>query len=293
MQRPTNHWQLIGRLAGAGLLTATAAIHLDLYLTGYRSVPTIGGLFLLQVIAGFVLAALTVVTTGWLVPAAGAAFAVTTLGGYLVSVRANLFGFTEVRTTAGTVAGVIEVATFAALAVVAIGSQAPLRVGVGLRDRAPSDRRRSGVRLWGAVAGLSLVAVVLFGSAVASASTPRSVSAGGGSELEARQFGGHAVLTDARGFTLYAFAPDTPTTSHCSGDCVAYWPPAIGSPTAGPGVNGQLGTIRRSDGSAQATFDGHPLYTYAGDSAPGQANGNGLRLNGGLWRELAPSDVTG
>jgi predicted lipoprotein with Yx(FWY)xxD motif len=56
--------------------------------------------------------------------------------------------------------------------------------------------------------------------------------------------------------------------------------------TAGPGVPGRLATIRRSDGSAQATYDGHPLYTYIGDTAPGQAHGNDLNLNGGLWHEV-------
>jgi predicted lipoprotein with Yx(FWY)xxD motif len=51
-------------------------------------------------------------------------------------------------------------------------------------------------------------------------------------------------------------------------------------------VTGTLGTIRRTDGSLQATYNGHPLYTYVGDTAPGQANGNNLNLNGGLWREV-------
>jgi predicted lipoprotein with Yx(FWY)xxD motif len=62
-----------------------------------------------------------------------------------------------------------------------------------------------------------------------------------------------------------------------------------GPVTAGPGVTGTLGTIKRADGSTQATYDGHPLYTYVGDSAPGQAHGNGLNLNGGLWHEVTPS----
>jgi predicted lipoprotein with Yx(FWY)xxD motif len=59
--------------------------------------------------------------------------------------------------------------------------------------------------------------------------------------------------------------------------------------TAGPGVPGRLGTITRSDGPVQASYDGHPLYTYAGDTAAGQANGNRLNLNGGLWYEVTPS----
>ena len=97
------------------------------------------------------------------------------------------------------------------------------------------------------------------------------------------------MLTDTRGFTLYLFVPDTPTSSNCNGSCAAYWPPVTGTPTAGPGVTGRLGTITRSDGSTQATYDGHPLYTYIGDSPPGQANGNNLNLNGGLWHEVKAS----
>jgi predicted lipoprotein with Yx(FWY)xxD motif len=85
---------------------------------------------------------------------------------------------------------------------------------------------------------------------------------------------------------LYWFAPDTGTKSACYGSCASYWPPVTGPLTAGPGVHGTLGTIQRTDGSTQETYNGHPLYTYAGDSAPGQANGNNLNLNGGLWHEV-------
>src|SRR5206468_1553588 len=116
-QRQMRGWpQLALRVTGAGLLAASAGIHLDLYLTGYRSIPTIGWLFLLQVIAGFVLAAVVLATRSRLAAAAGAAFALSTLGGYLLSVWIGLFGFKEVRTTAGIAAGLIEVAAFATLA---------------------------------------------------------------------------------------------------------------------------------------------------------------------------------
>ena len=56
-----------------------------------------------------------------------------------------------------------------------------------------------------------------------------------------------------------------------------------------PGVTGTLGTIKRSDGTTQATYNGHPLYTYIADTAPGQAHGNNLNLNGGLWHEVTVS----
>jgi predicted lipoprotein with Yx(FWY)xxD motif len=101
--------------------------------------------------------------------------------------------------------------------------------------------------------------------------------------------GGTRVLTDGRGFTLYSFAPDTPATSKCYGSCAAYWPPVTGSSAAGSGLPGKTGTIKRANGSLQLTYNGRPLYTYIGDSAPGQANGNNLDLNGGRWHEVPAS----
>src|SRR5579859_6272377 len=108
------------RVSGAALLIATAAIHLDLYVTGYRTIPTIGWLFLLVVIAGFGLGIAVLATGRRLAAAAGAGFALATLGGYLLSVWIGLFGFKEVRTTAGIAAGVVEVAAFAVLAALAL-----------------------------------------------------------------------------------------------------------------------------------------------------------------------------
>jgi predicted lipoprotein with Yx(FWY)xxD motif len=278
-------WRTGLRVAGAALLVATAGIHLDLYLTGYRSIPTIGWLFLLQVIAAFVLALAVLVTGSRLAAAAGAGFALSTLGGYLLTVWIGLFGFKEVRTTAGIVAGVIEVAAFAALAVFAATPPAAAAAAHAPARLPLLDRLQDGIpgAAW-ATAGLSVVALILLGVAVAGASAPATASAGGG--LKAVQIGGVSVLANARGFTLYSFAPDTPTKSVCNGSCAAYWPPVKGPVTAGAGVTGRLGTIKRSDGSTQATYDGHPLYTYVADSAPGQAHGNDLNLNGGLWREV-------
>jgi predicted lipoprotein with Yx(FWY)xxD motif len=124
-------------------------------------------------------------------------------------------------------------------------------------------------------------------SAAAPASSAPAASSG--SALKTATIGGAVVLTNAKGFTLYSFAPDTPTTSKCNGSCATYWPPVKGPVTAGPGVTGKLGTIKRSDGSVQATYDGHPLYTYAADTAPGQAKGNGLNASGGVWHEVTVS----
>lgn len=288
--RATHRWQLLGRMAGAGLLLATGAIHLDLYLTGYRSIPTIGWLFLFQVIAALGLAVLIAATDSRLALAAGAGFATSTLGGYLLSIWVGLFAFKEVRTTAGVVVGVIEVAAFAVLALVAVSPRAES----GARSEPPTrpyvDRLRTGARRFEvAVAGASLLAVALLSSAVATAREPGSAATGGRAALMTRRIGGKTVLTNAKGFTLYWFAPDGPTKSRCYSSCAAYWPPVTGTPTTGPGVTGRLGRFKRSDGSMQATYDHHPLYTYIGDSAPGQANGNGLNLNGGLWHEVTAS----
>src|SRR5258708_38385561 len=99
-------------IAGAALLVASGAIHLDLYLTGYNSIPTIGWLFLLQVISAFVLA-LAIPATGLrLAYASGAAFAIGVLGGYLLSLWIGLFGFTEVRTPPGIRPRIIHLAPF-------------------------------------------------------------------------------------------------------------------------------------------------------------------------------------
>ena len=126
-------------------------------------------------------------------------------------------------------------------------------------------------------------------SAAAASSAPASSS--GGSVVNMTTINGTAVLTNAKGMTLYWFAPDTSTTSKCSGSCATYWPPVTGPVTAGSGVTGTLGTITRSDGTMQATYDGHPLYTYLGDTKAGQAKGNGLNLSGGLWYEMTVSGV--
>jgi predicted lipoprotein with Yx(FWY)xxD motif len=94
------------------------------------------------------------------------------------------------------------------------------------------------------------------------------------------------VLTNAKGLTLYWFVPDTSTKSNCNGACAKYWPPVTGPVTAGSGVTGHLGTITRANGAKQATWNGHPLYTYVGDTGPGMDKGNGLNLSGGVWHAI-------
>jgi predicted lipoprotein with Yx(FWY)xxD motif len=99
------------------------------------------------------------------------------------------------------------------------------------------------------------------------------------------------VLVNSQGHTLYWFAIDTPTTSNCNGSCASFWPPVVGNVTAASGTSlpKGFGTIKRSDGKIQATYAGHPLYTYVGDTSAGMTSGNGKNLSGGLWWAMTPS----
>ena len=277
------------RVAGALLLVVSAGIHLDLYLTGYRSIPTIGWLFLVQFLVAFVLAIGALVTHSRLVAVAGAAFALSTLGCYLLAVWIGLFGYKEIRTRAGIAAGLIEVAAFATLALaVAIADARPAAAPARPRPGVLAGMRAAVSLVVGVVGAVSVAALVLFGIALASTGGGgESASAAAGVTLKTATIGGVTVLTSEKGFTLYWFVPDSQAASRCTGSCAAYWPPVIGTPTAGPGVTtGKLGTIRRVGGTTQATYDGHPLYTYVGDDAPGQARGNKLDLNGDYWYEV-------
>jgi predicted lipoprotein with Yx(FWY)xxD motif len=125
-----------------------------------------------------------------------------------------------------------------------------------------------------AVASLTPAAVETAEGEETTAATPGAEeSPTGGATVEA----GATGLVDGRGFSLYLFANDTAGsgTSACSGGCLTAWPPltAAGEPTAGEGVNGELGTITRDDGTTQVTYDGLPLYFFASDTAPGDTNG--------------------
>jgi predicted lipoprotein with Yx(FWY)xxD motif len=100
------------------------------------------------------------------------------------------------------------------------------------------------------------------------------------------------VLVDSKGLTLYDFHKDKGTTSSCYGGCAKVWPPLLtsGAPQPSNGAStAKLGTAKRSDGTEQVTYAGHPLYTYVADKKPGEANGNDFSSFGAQWYALKGS----
>lgn len=107
------------------------------------------------------------------------------------------------------------------------------------------------------------------------------------------------VLVDGQGLTLYLFVPDKQSgSSTCYAECASAWPPlllpvGVTAPVAGAGIKASLlGSTHRTDGTVQVTYNKWPLYTWAGDSGPGQASGQGLNNSGGLWYVLSPDGAT-
>jgi len=124
-----------------------------------------------------------------------------------------------------------------------------------------------------------------------------SASASGGTVITTASSSAGTVLTTSSGRAIYLWAKDTGDMSQCSGACAGAWPPVTATGTvtaAGSAKPSDLGTITRSDGTKQVTYDGHPLYYFAGDSGPGTASGQGSDGFGAKWWLVAPtgSDVT-
>ncbi len=97
------------------------------------------------------------------------------------------------------------------------------------------------------------------------------------------------IIVDGHGRTLYDFVADKTSMSTCYGACASLWPPltVAGTPKAGPGVVASLlGTTKRTDGTTEVTYGGHPLYYYAGDTKPGQTTGQDINQFGALWYVL-------
>lgn len=86
-----------------------------------------------------------------------------------------------------------------------------------------------------------------------------------------------SILVDGKGMTLYMFTKDTANMSACTGACLVAWPPLIGKPTMGTGVDdSKLGSFTRADGSTQATYNSWPLYYWKGDAKAGDVSGQNV-----------------
>jgi predicted lipoprotein with Yx(FWY)xxD motif len=136
-------------------------------------------------------------------------------------------------------------------------------------------------------------------STTAASASSSSGSSGGGSaavDLADNSTLGTEILVDAGGNTLYMFEKDdSADESYCYDACAKAWPPLTseGAASAGSGLDSsQLTTFQRDDGSTQLAYAGHPLYTYAGDTSPGDANGNDLDQFGATWYALDSSGAT-
>ena len=129
------------------------------------------------------------------------------------------------------------------------------------------------------------------------ASAPPKTPSGKSATLGVENTSLGRILDNSQGRTLYLFQADKGTKSACFGACASNWPPLRSSdPTVGSGANqSMVGTTKRSDGQAQVTYNGHPLYTFAGDSSAGDTSGQGVDAFGGLWYAVSPAgkQVTG
>jgi predicted lipoprotein with Yx(FWY)xxD motif len=164
--------------------------------------------------------------------------------------------------------------------------------------------RSRAVAAAGALAiGLSVAACGSSSSASSGTTAPASSGAGGSAGASAAASAGGTpigttsgsagtYLTGASGRALYLWVADSHGKSNCSGACASAWPPLLtrGTPVASGGVtSSELGTITRSGGAEQVTYDGHPLYYYAGDPKAGTTNGQGSDGFGAKWWLVAPS----
>jgi len=122
------------------------------------------------------------------------------------------------------------------------------------------------------------------GTAPSSASGAATISVAGSSLGQ--------ILVDAKGKTLYLFEADSSTQSTCSAACAQAWPPVTttSAPKAASSASPSLlGTTKRSDGTTQVTYSGHPLYSFVGDAKPGDTNGEGSTAFGAGWDVLSPT----
>ena len=124
------------------------------------------------------------------------------------------------------------------------------------------------------------------------AGTPASSGSTAATVIESHAGSAASFLTNSSGRAVYLWAADSMNKSMCSGACAQAWPPvtSMGQVTAANGAKAaDLGTITRSDGTKQVTYLGHPLYYFAGDSGPGQTNGQGSDSFGAKWWLVTPA----
>jgi predicted lipoprotein with Yx(FWY)xxD motif len=156
-------------------------------------------------------------------------------------------------------------------------------------------RKRSLITCFASAAVVPLIALTLAGCGSsgksASANTvPPTTPGGQTATVGVTNSGLGNILVDSQDRTLYLFQKDSGTTSACTGSCATFWPPltVTGAPSAGTGATATLlGTTMRSDGKSQVTYNGHPVYTYAGDHKAGDTTGQGLVAFGGGWFALS------
>jgi predicted lipoprotein with Yx(FWY)xxD motif len=138
---------------------------------------------------------------------------------------------------------------------------------------------------------VALAVAACGGGGAATAATPKT-STGASATVGVAKTSLGSILVNSTGRTLYLFKADIGTKSACSGACATAWPPllATGKPTAGTGLTAsKLGTITRSGGGRQVTYNGHPLYRFIKDQKPGQTTGQGVTAFGAAWFALSPS----
>jgi predicted lipoprotein with Yx(FWY)xxD motif len=180
-----------------------------------------------------------------------------------------------------------------------------MKITTKIRSQARPALRRGAVRSATAIGAVALVGLVAAacGSSTPSASagttttgvTPAGTTATTGAPstgpvvakaVSTAKFD-RPILVSSTGMTLYRFSADTSTSSACTASCTAVWPPVTvpsgTNPTGGLGTSGTFGTISRSDGTLQVTYDGHPLYTFSGDTTAGETNGQNITSDGGTW----------
>ena len=144
-----------------------------------------------------------------------------------------------------------------------------------------------------ALLGAIVAAIVIAtsgGSSATGASAPSAKSAAG--TIATRQTPLGRILVDGKGRTLYLFEADKPNVSTCAGACASIWPPdtSTGEPVAINGASAvKLATIAGPGGKREITYNGWPLYYYAGDSKPGDTTGQGLDQFGAKWYVVAAS----